>query len=575
MITQLTEWYRGVRMPVWGKPMLDFLTPSSGLLSTLLPTQVPVVFTNKTDTAYADRTNNLIVCGTSFFNEDPTKRLNSYASKEQTITFVLGLIAHEGSHFAWSPGTIPELLENGIPFNKATSFVANIVEDIYIEDKFIRTFPIMGWMIVGAWEYLFNDKMNEGKPQWDGLSVTNENIFDVLNTAVQWKHQYKQFPMRSALEQELFDLFMSVRGVDALWKRKQIITAIIKKLLLESSENQEDEGGESSEICKGKGKGRSGSPLDSDKMPEDGNFLTPDMVHVPADERKTITHNDKNESQKIINRNNGVVVEVGSINGKEFYVADRGKVETKSIKADAVWRRFGELARQRGAVRSVQGTPKASGKRLTHPVNIYTNGRVFSNTNITSTVGKIHSAPPQVIILIDSSGSMRQENRYKNALIAAYGAAEGMEAARMKFAIYGYTTTEAAVCITKIKSLEEHASLALKRIDRLYTSLHAMNNTPDFEAITFATRKFDVNGGDKVLVVISDGTPSYGSEESAFHNPIADVKELVKKVRSQGTHVFGLSVCRSSDAAVKEIYGDCAMFSSDPNSINKFLARFI
>ncbi len=201
-MSTLSNWYRGIKLPNWGRTLVSWLTPSAGLLSSILPGNVPIVFADSELTAYADRENHRIVLGTNFLQADESKRLNPFATKEESVTFALGCCVHEAAHFAWSPNTIQDLLNPGVANNKYNGFIANIVEDIYIEDRMIKEHENLAWMILGAWAYMFDSRSFKSLDGWDGLALDSAPLQDVLNYIVYWKYQSTFIPVRSDVEKE-------------------------------------------------------------------------------------------------------------------------------------------------------------------------------------------------------------------------------------------------------------------------------------------------------------------------------------------------------------------------------------
>lgn len=546
-MSYLNKWYRGLKLPNWGSALVDFLSPSAGLLSTLLPVSVPIRFSDEEITACADRTNNLIILGTNFLSARVSERLNPLATKEEAVTFALGCCVHEGCHFAWSPNTIPDLLNPGVPHNKTTGFIANLVEDIYIEDRLIREYPNLAWMILGAWDYMFDLRTYKGLDKWDGLSLTSASVADILSTACYWKHQSRHIPTRSVDEQMLQDMFYSVRGMNDLADRKNLVQKIVE-LFLYDAEVKEDAPVE----IEGKGATSDGQLVRADKV---GNRRYENAPQVIG--------GNKIESVDAIGKSKVFSVVAGSCSTQVVF--------------DKRWTRFAEIAKQRGAVRNIVGPPTLNAKRLTHPVNIATSGKVFSKNTLTSTHGNIGAAKPEILILVDLSNSMLGRNKYQNALHATYGAMKGMGEAGMSFAVYGYTTetSENATLMVKIKGFNEPFAVGLKRCSHLINHPFLCQRTPDIVALQFAAKQFLPNGSDRAIIVITDGEPSFDKKGLSSDMRVPDAKDNVDAIRGTGVKVFGLSIDPTADYAVKRIYGDDALFSSDPNAIDKFLARFI
>lgn len=549
-MSTLSKWYRGIRLPNWGSSLVSWLTPSAGLLSSILPGNVPIVFADSELTAYADRKNHRIVLGTNFLSADESKRLNPFATKEESVTFALGACVHEAAHFAWSPDTIQDLLNAGVANNKHNGFIANIVEDIYIEDRMIKEHENLAWMILGAWAYMFDPRSFKSLDKWDGLALDSAPLEDVLNYIVYWKYQTTFIPVRSDAEKELQDLFYSVRGMNELQDRKDLVEKIVAMFATVTDEVKEEP--------------KSGEDV-PDTVSTTGQEVDADAyVFVAAYGEVKYTGND-------------IVVELEAVGGNTVIVTECAS-SNATVTYDKRWTRFAEIAKQRGAVRNVMGPAAYSAKRLTHPANLTVNGKVFSKNTLSSTSGNVGQAKPEFVLLLDFSQSMTAKNKYAKTIAAAYGAVHGMIDAGMKFAVYGYTTDHIykTNLLVKIKSFDEPGSVALGRLSHLTSNRSDAGMTPDIIALQFAAKRFLSNSVDRVMVVVTDGEPSY--DFAGNQNPTAalvDAATNVANIRKTGIKVFGLSIDYGADSAVSKIYGSDALFSSDPNVMEVFLRKFI
>lgn len=549
-MSSLSKWYRGLTLPWWGEQLINFMTPSAGLLSTLLPVNVPIYFDENEITAYADRTNNRIVLGTNFLSADKSKRLNPEASKEEAITFALGCAVHEGCHFAWSPADIPSLLNAGVPHNDITGAIANVVEDIYIEYRLIHNYEKLAWMILGAWDYMFAPAIVRGLDKWDGLSFTSAPVKDILPTMIYWKYQSVDISTRSDDEKILQDLFYSVRGMDNLQDRKDLVEKICS-LFAQDAEASEDNPSQLS----GKVVTSTGELVEQASLPRSRKYWEPASTKVSG---------------------NGTIDEFAPVGNTSVAVVVPGSSDAK-INFDKRWTRFGEIAKQRGAVRNVVGPATFNAKRLTHPANIATSGKVFSKNTLQSTTGNIGQAKPEIVLLLDMSCSMDKFGKYAKTVSAAYGAVTGMIEAGMNFAVYGYTTDacyETNVMV-KVKGFGEAPSVALRRLSKLSQIRFPGSMTPDIVSLQFAAKSFLTNGSSRVIIVITDGEPSYDAEGKQSDMRLLDAQSNVRTIRASGIKVFGLSIDASADRSVRFIYEEDALCSSDPNVIEQFLSRFI
>lgn len=550
-MSSLSKWYRGLTLPWWGEKLISFMTPSAGLLSTLLPVNVPIFFDENEITAYADRERNRIVLGTNFLSANKDARLNPLATKEEAITFALGCAVHEGCHFAWSPVDIPALLNRGVPHNSITGAIANVVEDIYIEDRLIKNYPLLAWMILGAWDYMFAvPSVIEGLAKWDGVSLTSAPVKDMLPTFIYWKYQSIYIAARSDDERMLQDLFYSVRGMDDLQDRKNLIEKICR-LFAQDADASEDAPSQ----LEGKVWTATNQQVNKRLLPRSSKYWE------AASSQVTPT---------------SVIDEIVAVESESVTVVIPGSLDAK-IPFDKRWVRFADVAKQRGAVRSVAGAATFNAKRLTHPANLVTSGKVFSKNTLQSTAGKVGQAKPEVLLLLDMSASMDKLGKYQKTIAAAYGAVTGMIDAGMNFAVYGYTSDSVHVTnvMIKIKGFKESPSIALRRLSHLAQVRFPGSMTPDIVALQFAAKQFLTSGSDRVMIVITDGEPSFDKTGKQSDMRLLDSRENVRTIRKSGIKVFGLSIDQSADKSVRYIYDDDALCSSDPNAIEQFLSRFI
>lgn len=588
MTTNINNWFSSVRyLPDWGYMLRRFMSGTIGLCATAtFGKDYPTIMWEDIDSGYADHDLNKIAISKHMLSEKYSERPNKDVDKEAAMRAVLGVIVHEFGHFLYSPKVLPDFMNPTMPKDDQLAWtIANIVEDLFIEDQMIKRERFTGWMIAGSWEYfLGREECQKRFDKWDGVSL--RNLGDVLNVAICWKNQDVVPPIRSDFEQELYDMFMAAIGMTKLQDRKDLIEKIYHFLIdaqEASGEKEEPSEGEGKE-GEGKGNGQGG------KSEGQGNG-------------KEVKGNGENQVMGA----DGTVYEVGtykptmgrSENATELW--DRNKMADFSVAGemavgwkhpeqrgygrvpfDKKWLKFAKWAIDAGTMRVHRGTAGNFGK-LTHPGRLYEDGKIFSKQVVSSPNGATNlTGQPQTIILVDLSGSMsnpvgrgsRQEKVHA-ALEALQGILEGLTLAKHKLAAYGHTTADVTntgteLCLIYVfKEFYETLATATGRIGDAH-KMGAQYNNADSYAIEAVAKKFKNDGSPRRLIVISDGAPA--SHLYSGREGVKMTKAAVDRVRRTGVQVFSLSIDRDAIDPCNEIYGAKANFDvTDPQVIDKVI----
>lgn len=573
------DWFSGLRRsPTWNNAR-SFVNASVWMMYHALP-DVRVVWSSATRTAFADQDNGTIVISSKVLSYRKEERTNPDAEPTSAITFLLGCIAHEASHFLFSPKYRNDLCKAaGIPHTEATGHMVNVLEDLFIEDAIMQRYPWTRWMITGVWEYLFPaDKTDALRAKWDGEAPTMDNIGDVLNVITGWKNRSMTPKFQTKYEEELYLACMSVIGEYDLERRGLVFRKVYEVLFSEEMRSlmEMDEQALSDlleelkklfERLTGEGPEITGTDMEGNEVPNIKGIIA-----------------GTSTSDKIKHRDGHNTVAVESAGKTVVQVWDAPQNNGK-VNIDARFTRLGDSLLGRGTVRTMRSEAKASGPKLTHIHNLFTRGaqagKIFSGTDVMSLHGRSGDARPNVMILVDSSGSMMGEE-YEAAISAAAGAIKSLTTARVPVACYGFTTAdellqgEEHVRMIRIKDFADSYDVALQRLNNCAGGV-PMNNNPDAEALLWAGKRFRRDGSDNIVIVISDGRPVchwYGRDGN--DSGIAQTQRAAKEVRASGVRLLSIAINDYAYESCKAIYGeDATVRNDDPNIISEILDRIL
>ena len=144
------------------------------------------------------------------------------------------------------------------------------------------------------------------------------------------------------------------------------------------------------------------------------------------------------------------------------------------------------------------------------------------------------SALLEVVVMLDLSGSMVDEHKLEMQLVLSVALAIAFDAnPDIRFSIYGHRMKQERVEI--VKFYEPGKRLNLKKL----FSQEGMYVNADGFAIGYGMQKFRVRTQNKLLFMISDGTPTAAAGNM---NPRIHVREMVREAARQGITVLSIGI---------------------------------
>lgn len=144
------------------------------------------------------------------------------------------------------------------------------------------------------------------------------------------------------------------------------------------------------------------------------------------------------------------------------------------------------------------------------------------------------SALLEVVVMLDLSGSMVDEHKLEMQLVLSVALAIAFDAnPDIRFSIYGHRVKQERVEI--VKFYEPGKRLNLKKL----FSQEGMYVNADGFAIGYGMQKFRARTQNKLLFMISDGTPTVAAGNM---NPRIHVREMVREAARQGITVLSIGI---------------------------------
>lgn len=160
--------------------------------------------------------------------------------------------------------------------------------------------------------------------------------------------------------------------------------------------------------------------------------------------------------------------------------------------------------------------------------------QVHFNPNIFVEELPTPSAMLEVVIMLDLSGSMTDENKLELQLVLSVALAIAFEAnPDIRFSIYGHRVKQERIEIVRFH--EPGKRLELKRL----FSQEGMYVNADGFAIAYAMQKFRMQTRNKLLFMISDGTPTAAAGNQ---DPRVHVREMVREAQRLGITVLSIGI---------------------------------
>lgn len=167
---------------------------------------------------------------------------------------------------------------------------------------------------------------------------------------------------------------------------------------------------------------------------------------------------------------------------------------------------------------------------------------------------------PEIILLIDASGSMRGKLLDKTINVC-YSVFVSLKNNNIPCAVYAHTTLNSKCLIVGVASylmpLMNDKITNTNNVLQRFKNLHGVRNSQNADgiAINFVGDRFPKSKNDKFLLVLSDGQPAfteygYGSYEGGNHTT-----EIVKKLDKNNVYVASLSLTEDVVKNNNKIYG--------------------
>lgn len=160
--------------------------------------------------------------------------------------------------------------------------------------------------------------------------------------------------------------------------------------------------------------------------------------------------------------------------------------------------------------------------------------RVHFNPHVFMEEFPAPSALLEVVVMLDLSGSMTDENKLELQLVLSVALALSFEAnPDIRFSIYGHRVKQERVEIVKFH--EPGKRLEIKKL----FSQEGMYVNADGFAIAYALQKFQARTQNKLLFMISDGTPTAAAGKK---DPRIHVREMVREAQRMGVIVLSIGI---------------------------------
>ena len=511
-----------------------------------------------------------------------------------------GSMLHEGLHIRFNEAPSLQAILTLHPLIRDTEKLygdlywqaLNIFEDLYIEAHGKRDLGIYFKFIEMKNEIFFNeDKLNEIAALYDG------SLAKALSLSVAFKNaDLRETEAFGKLPKGAIELMNSVI-YETMIQRDRAIKAAKFCRLFEAPENPEHsetcEGGEEGEDGKeGEGSGSKAKPSSFGENPTEAEAAEAKEAAEAAKEEMT-----KKTTSKIAKEfGEGVKAAERMIEGHDFSLGiDKPKmidVMDASSDDDYVERAFVKpnFSFLRNLLRlktqnHTAGEAKKVGAKIvnTRLYRIATDQKICAQLNSTKLVKK----ECEFIILVDASGSMggnravddggNRVTLYQMVLSTAQQIFEAVRGAGISVSVYAHTSRFLrssggsrfeAPMIYKIARFSAQKSTTNNTVRFDKASHLALRENFDGLVIEQIAKEFTNKNGQRVLLVLSDGTPwgpRYQGSEANEHT-----KEVIKQTRKSGIGVFCMSlideVVRSNDY----IYGNQYNVNATTNVQHQF-----
>lgn len=552
----LRIWYKGLRIPHFrdkrvmenfAVSMMNAFSITSGNVLNVRPT---FALSKDIDTAAINLEATKVLISSKIINPEKSIRSNPSATEEQALTTIFGMIFHESMHFVHTSRNLETIMKSlDIKQENLYFTINNILEDYYIDAEFLKEMPQYSWTYDARYDYFFSyDKAKEKIDEFLA-KPTSANMVAVM---IAIKNPKARSLLRRLAPQHLSIVRLALSVINENDREKRpLIAHEVYKLLLEDTDASSDE-----EVSKA-------SDYDGDEIMnvEQINSM---VVEKEIDGNQTLLTTEDGPFSELS-------IEVVPQSGCLLESGRYDPFSEKIFEVDNRYSTFANLLKARSETSRLWTPPEVRGRQIRNISRIATDNKIFSTKVVEQGLG-----PQEIIILVDCSSSMRNEDNIFEAIRAAYGAALSLENGRHSVAVYGHTADHDATrlfasnVILRFKSFSESAASVKSRFENFYKKTHEyMYNNDDEMAIFEMSRRFTKTRNSKTLIVISDGQPS-----SLRLRGNASTKAMVEQTRVLGIKIISISITENAEFANDWIYGkEWNVKNDDPNVVIEVIRK--
>lgn len=550
-----------------------------------------------------------------------------------SLSLINSTILHEALHFQLSPRTFTSFIKfTGLPLRVTHKWifysVAQIVEDVFIE-HFASGTKLEGFFNATNSIYYNEKRFNEAfryiKAFSNGVyhpEITRyiiDFLYCVKNSDLDGSGNWKT-PFTS----KLFKLVQSVKkSTLTVPERSGIMEAIYQEIIkFIQVKNQEENQKEQSETDKGEGSEPEDSEGESDKGEGSEGSKGKSEEEVAKAQADIDNFNSKEEERRryskdsnpegnlkgnryfstpntnsiqkqveevAFNEINKIVREVVGDYGVEivnFNTIDRTSVDVVSSPKPSYVDAIIE-ALKHDEKKTRPSLPKRTGRQLASR-ELYKAG-FMSDPKLFTDKSEPLPEFPEIIFLVDGSGSMSTGDLYGKCMTTVYHITKVLSA--KAYGVFVHSTISEATPHFTSKTGEEVSAIypfssrniGYPRImaneeERNYRNFRAVrgHSNSDGYAITEVGSYFSDRKRAKVLFVLSDGEPS-GKCYRGKVDGISHTRESVGKLRKEGITVISLSLVKGVVESNNEIYGKSNNFyvGGENNELGKKISELI
>lgn len=578
------KWYKNVKVPNTDSAFASFTAKFSGIINMISGVEVEV----SSEMPYAATDGKKIYIPTTYFLDEFYELFgwpngSQHIDNFMKLATINGSSIHEAMHvirtgkycekdkFAALDKVAKQYFEN----HEAFGTLVNIVEDIHIEEygrlfyqsvsKFLDDkndilFPpflleefeleLTVSSIINFMSFFKNTKtIKSGDSRINDLEPYINKLMEARNPGLEIKE-------RLQIAIDIWEMFANDDDVEK-----------DEKAMQQPSSDGDDE--KSQQQKKGE-KNLKGTSSQSGNGNEDKIM----KVFVEASEAA-----DKQAKMKAIESSHNKQIEIESMNKFDKFTAETFGVDefnvdyidvmdskfkryatfsTELVISDDRFLKIGRFLRYARQQKTTPGRPRNIGTQVNRNQlhRIATDGKVLQFKDHRS----MKKGKPQVVFLIDLSGSMRWNSMYARVLKASKGAFESLMRAGIPCAIYAHTTSEKTCLVYGISSFQ--MPLGQDGKIRTTTDFEARFNkaiqtdkreNADGFAINHVSKCFKSTPGTKILYVLSDGSPNapgYRGRDADNHTSLS-----ASIARENGIQTYSMSLVSDVVDDNNNIYG--------------------